>query len=242
MACSMPAGPGHGKAVISAWILANENAALARPRHGHSRPRCLQAVVAVALVACSPASSASPRAAMTETVTAVETGQLRRGGARRGRAALDARPGASRALGPAAGRRMPTRRARPADRIACTRTCPAPIADNSFPWRAAASAVFAAGVRPCSGAIIVLVFALAQGVFAAGVAAAFAMALGMALTTGALAALSVFAKVRPCGFASGRGEAGARLVGAIEVLAAAVVLAFGAALSRRALDAPARPG
>ena len=45
-----------------------------------------------------------------------------------------------------------------------------------------------------AGALIVLVFALAQGLFAAGIAATFAMAVGTALTTGAIAAIAVFAK------------------------------------------------
>ncbi|MFC5085801.1 hypothetical protein [Microvirga arabica] len=50
------------------------------------------------------------------------------------------------------------------------------------------------GIRPCAGALIALVFALSQGLFAAGVAATFAMALGTALTTSAIAALAVFFK------------------------------------------------
>ena len=50
-----------------------------------------------------------------------------------------------------------------------------------FDARAAALAVVTAGARPCSGAILVLVFALSQGLFAAGVAATFAMSLGTAV-------------------------------------------------------------
>jgi nickel/cobalt exporter len=44
------------------------------------------------------------------------------------------------------------------------------------------AAVFSVGLRPCSGALIVLVFALAQGIFWAGVASTFLMALGTAIT------------------------------------------------------------
>ena len=61
-------------------------------------------------------------------------------------------------------------------------------------WRDMAGVALAAGIRPCAGALIVLVFALSQGLFAAGIAATFAMALGTALTTGAIAALAVFAR------------------------------------------------
>jgi ABC-type nickel/cobalt efflux system permease component RcnA len=42
--------------------------------------------------------------------------------------------------------------------------------------------VFSAGSRLCSGAILVLVFAFAQGIFAVGIAATFAMSLGTAIT------------------------------------------------------------
>src|SRR5262252_5921954 len=42
-------------------------------------------------------------------------------------------------------------------------------------WKRGLSAVLAVGLRPCSGAILVLVFALAQGLFWAGVAATFVM-------------------------------------------------------------------
>ena len=42
-------------------------------------------------------------------------------------------------------------------------------------WRRGFGAIFAVGIRPCSGAILVLVFALAQGLFWAGIAATFVM-------------------------------------------------------------------
>ena len=38
-----------------------------------------------------------------------------------------------------------------------------------------AGVAIAAGIRPCAGALIVLVFALSQGLFAAGVAATFGL-------------------------------------------------------------------
>jgi nickel/cobalt exporter len=99
-----------------------------------------------------------------------------------------------------------------------------------FSWKSAAMTVFAAGLRPCSGAILVLVFALAQGLFLAGVGATFAMSLGTALTTASLAACAVLAKdvalrlTRP---ASRRAILVAR---GAEFLAACLVLFFGIAL------------
>ena len=61
-------------------------------------------------------------------------------------------------------------------------------------WRRGLSAIVAVGLRPCSGAILVLVFALAQGLFWAGVAATFVMGLGTAITVAAIATLAVGAK------------------------------------------------
>jgi len=101
---------------------------------------------------------------------------------------------------------------------------------DGFSWKVAIATVFAAGARPCSGAILVLVFALAQGIFLAGIAAAFAMAAGTALTTGALAAGAVLAK----GLAIrllGEGGSGALIaVRTLELVAAMLVLLLGVIL------------
>jgi nickel/cobalt transporter (NicO) family protein len=101
---------------------------------------------------------------------------------------------------------------------------------EGFSWKSAATTIGTAGARPCSGAILILVFALAQNIFLAGVAAVLAMALGTALTTGGLATMAVFAKkaaLRVSGAASHRAEIIGRV---IEVGAALCVLLFGATL------------
>ncbi|MEM1287199.1 MAG: nickel transporter [Pseudomonadota bacterium] len=53
-----------------------------------------------------------------------------------------------------------------------------------------AAIVFSAGLRPCTGAILVLVLAISQGLFWQGAAAAYAMAVGTALTVGLLAVMA----------------------------------------------------
>ena len=107
---------------------------------------------------------------------------------------------------------------------------PAAFAAARFDWRAASLAVMAAGARPCSGAILVLVFSLGQGLFLAGVAATFAMALGTAMTTGALAIAAVFAKEAALRI-SGNGSTRALIAGKVVEFGAAVcVLLFGLAL------------
>ena len=61
-------------------------------------------------------------------------------------------------------------------------------------WRRGLAAVVAVGLRPCSGAILVLVFALAQGLFWIGVASTFVMGLGTAITVAAIATIAVGAR------------------------------------------------
>jgi ABC-type nickel/cobalt efflux system permease component RcnA len=63
--------------------------------------------------------------------------------------------------------------------------------EGPMDWRKITAVVFSVGIRPCTGAILVLVFALTQGLFWAGVAATFAMALGTAITVAALATLAL---------------------------------------------------
>jgi ABC-type nickel/cobalt efflux system permease component RcnA len=102
--------------------------------------------------------------------------------------------------------------------------------EADFSWRGAAATVAAAGSRPCSGAILVLVFALAQGLFAAGIGAVFAMSFGVALTTGALAFAAVFAKRLAMRMAAGDDSRIMLAARGVEFLAALLVVAFGLAL------------
>ena len=97
-------------------------------------------------------------------------------------------------------------------------------------WRRGFMAILAVGLRPCSGAILVLVFALAQGLFWAGIVATFVMGLGTAITVAAIATLAVGAKSLARRFASGGSGYGVLVLRGIEVAAAALVLAFGTLL------------
>jgi nickel/cobalt exporter len=97
-------------------------------------------------------------------------------------------------------------------------------------WKRGLSAIVAVGLRPCSGAIIVLVFALAQGLFWAGVAATFVMGLGTAITVAAIASLAVGARSVAKRIANSRSGYGMLALRGIEVGAAVLVLAFGTLL------------
>jgi nickel/cobalt exporter len=92
------------------------------------------------------------------------------------------------------------------------------------------AAVLAVGLRPCSGAIFVLVFALSQGIFAIGVLATFAMALGTAITVTAIALVAVFGKGLAVRLLKSRGGRFGVAVLGIEVAAALVISLFGVLL------------
>ncbi|MBO6633635.1 MAG: nickel/cobalt transporter [Parvibaculum sp.] len=57
-----------------------------------------------------------------------------------------------------------------------------------------AAMILSVGLRPCSGAILVLLFAVTQGAFAVGVLSAVVMSVGTAITVSALAILTVLSK------------------------------------------------
>jgi nickel/cobalt exporter len=97
-------------------------------------------------------------------------------------------------------------------------------------WRRGFGAIFAVGLRPCSGAILVLVFALAQGLFWAGIAATFVMGLGTAITVAIIAVMAVSAKDLARRLSAGREGGGALVMRGVEFAAAGLVLLFGLGL------------
>ena len=97
-------------------------------------------------------------------------------------------------------------------------------------WRRGLSAVMAVGLRPCSGAIIVLIFALAQDLFWTGVGATLLMGLGTALTVAVIATLAVGARHVASRIASAQSGWGTLAMRAVEVGASALMMAFGVLL------------
>jgi ABC-type nickel/cobalt efflux system permease component RcnA len=97
-------------------------------------------------------------------------------------------------------------------------------------WGRGFAAILTVGIRPCSGAILVLVFALAQGLFWAGIAATLLMGLGTAITVAAIAVVAVSAKDIAARLSAGRDGGGALFMRGIEFAAAGLVLLFGAGL------------
>lgn len=108
------------------------------------------------------------------------------------------------------------------------------ISGSDLSLREAWGAVIAVGLRPCSGALIVLTFSILNGLWLAGVASAFAMAIGTAITVSALATLAVTAKgvaVRLSG-----ATMGGRVATVIELLGATTVMALGLLLLTASLQ------
>ncbi len=113
---------------------------------------------------------------------------------------------------------------------------PALLSGDRFDWRTAWSAVVAVGVRPCSGALIVLSFAFLNGLWVGGILSVLAMAVGTAITVSLLATLAVTAKDWAVTLA-GDGRLGNRVHTAVEIGGAALVFVFGLLLLSASLSA-----
>jgi ABC-type nickel/cobalt efflux system permease component RcnA len=106
---------------------------------------------------------------------------------------------------------------------------PAKLGGAEFDWRAAWSAIMAVGLRPCTGALIVLTFAFLNGLWAAGIASVLAMSIGTAITVSALATAAVLAKNFAVRLAGGGAVSGV-IQSAFEIGGALVVFLLGLTL------------
>ncbi|MGV3491261.1 MAG: DUF1007 family protein [Devosia sp.] len=97
-------------------------------------------------------------------------------------------------------------------------------------WREQLGVVLGVGLRPCSGALVVLVFALSQGIFYQGILAVFLMGLGTAITVAVLATLAVGAKGVATRYLGRDGKLAESVVWWAEFAGAVVVFLFGATL------------
>lgn len=91
--------------------------------------------------------------------------------------------------------------------------------------------ILAVGLRPCTGAVLVLLFALAQGAFLVGALSSFAMSIGTAITVSTLAILTLMSKslaLRIAGAADNvwttRIERGLKIAGGLLILAVGIIM------------------
>jgi ABC-type nickel/cobalt efflux system permease component RcnA len=112
---------------------------------------------------------------------------------------------------------------------------PAKLGGAEFDWRTAWSAIMAVGLRPCTGALIVLTFAFLNGLWAAGIASVLAMSIGTAITVSALATAAVLAKNLAVRLAGGGAVSGA-IQSAFEIGGALLVFLLGLTLLAASLQ------
>ena len=244
------AGPGHGKAVISSYLVANEETW----RRGvvlSFASALLQAMVAVGLVGFAVLLFKATTRTMCNTERVIEIasyGLIALVSARllwvKGRAFSSALFAIEQPLLPAGAAVTPPAHDHHHHDHDCAHHDhddhasawghahglePEELAGPGG-WKRGFSAIVAVGLRPCSGAILVLVFALAQGLFWVGVVSTFVMGLGTAITVAAIATLAVAARSFASHFAGARAGYGMLLMRGIEVGAAVVVMVFGTLL------------
>jgi ABC-type nickel/cobalt efflux system permease component RcnA len=99
--------------------------------------------------------------------------------------------------------------------------------DGTLDWRKAWTIVASTALRPCTGALIVLVFSISQGLLAAGIAAVITMGLGTAVTVAALATLAVSARKTAFVLTGADSALGHKIKRAVEVGAALIVVVAG---------------
>ncbi|WP_245615558.1 nickel/cobalt transporter [Afifella pfennigii] len=244
------AGPGHGKVVISSYLLAHERTA----RRGvliAFAAAFVQALTAIALIAVMAALLGLTSFAITDTARLLEIGSYalilalgvfllfrksRPFLARLFPAARPASLGAAASVEAGDGAQHGEDGHHHAHGSCCGHAhLPDAKTLEWGGWKAAFGAILSVGLRPCTGALIVLVFALSQGIFWAGIAATFLMALGTGLTVAALAALAVGAKGLAGRLAASGHGAGYLLMPALEWLGALFITLFGATMLAGAL-------
>ncbi|MCC5857488.1 MAG: nickel/cobalt transporter [Ectothiorhodospiraceae bacterium] len=102
---------------------------------------------------------------------------------------------------------------------------PDAVAPGQGRWPMIAT-VLAVGIRPCTGAVLILVAANLLGLWTAGLFAVFAMALGTALTVSALAVLAIKARSWAVRIASRGGAARWTRAGDVAALAGGLLILF----------------
>jgi nickel/cobalt exporter len=183
------AGPGHGKTVISAWLLATENE-LKRGIVIAFLSSVIQALVAILLVSILLLLVASAGSTARDVGGFLES--------------------ASYAMIGAMGLYLIWTALRPKplqvhhdhhhhnhvhdENCGHAHVAEAKQVRGQWSLTKAFSLAFAVGIRPCTGAILVLILANALGIYWAGVASTLVMAIGTFLTVSVIAAIAVYSK------------------------------------------------
>lgn len=180
------AGPGHGKAVISAWLLATENE-LRRGVLIALMSAIIQALTAILIVSVLLLVVASVGASARNVAGFLESGSYGLIGAM-GLYLIWT------ALRPHAHKHDDGHAHHHDESCNHAHVPEAKQVKGDWSLTKAFSLSFAVGIRPCTGAILVLVFANALGLYWAGIASTFAMAVGTFITVSVIATIAVYSK------------------------------------------------
>lgn len=243
------AGPGHGKAVISSYMLANE-VALRRGVMLSFISAFVQSFVAIILMGAVFLALRGTSIRMTDAAWFLEIVSY---------AAIAAfgawllwqklAPRLQNWTGSAPAHSLSAASAFSCEQtfgtsadevcVSCGRSHaadPALLSGDRFDWKTAWAAIAAVGLRPCSGALIVLTFAFLNGLWLGGILSVMAMALGTGITVAILATLAVTAKNWAVAL-SGDGRTGNAIHATIEIGGAAMVMLLGLTLLAASLSA-----
>jgi nickel/cobalt transporter (NicO) family protein len=189
------AGPGHGKAVVSAWVLANERE-LKRGILIACMSAVFQALTAIVLVSVllmSVQAAGTAARGIAGTLESASYGLIALLGMYLVVQALRTSPATLVTQVAGTGHHAHAH-AHPQDADCGCGHSHMPAAKavaGEWSLTKAISIAFAVGLRPCTGAILVLLLSSAMGLYWAGIASTLAMAVGTALTVSLIAVLAV---------------------------------------------------
>lgn len=243
------AGPGHGKAIISSYVLANERTV----RRGimlSFLAAFIQALSAITLVGVMALALNATSLQMKSTENTIETiswafvaavgawllyGQIRKlfaGDQAHSHTHHHDHAPAKAVSSHAHGHAADEHTCHSHDHSECCGHAHMPDPkhlEQPLSWSKALAIAVSVGIRPCTGAILVMIFALSQGMLWAGIFATFAMALGTAITVSALAALAVGSREFAAKWDGGDGRWATRVATAAGLTGSALVFLMGTA-------------
>ncbi|QRI66198.1 nickel/cobalt transporter (plasmid) [Shinella sp. PSBB067] len=236
-------GPGHGKAVISSFVLATGER-LRQAAVMSVLASALQAFSAIAIVLVAATVFDATASQITVLTDRLELGSyalitllgvtllaakarvfMRHWGGRRPAGSFACEPVMPDGANPA-GVRWPGLHRHDAT-CGCLAASHLAMDGPATSRREKLQAIVSVGLRPCSGALIVLVFALARHLALAGMISVLAMAAGTALTVSFVAALSVMARGLLARFVLSGAGGKHRFAASLEFAGACAVFLFG---------------
>ncbi len=224
------AGPGHGKAVISTWLLATEND-LKRGVQIAFLSALIQALTAIVLVSVLFMMVASAGAVARNVSGYLESASY----------AMIAGLGLYLIWTAFKGNAHAQQEHDHHHDEHCGHSHVAQPQDLRGDWSLtrAFSLAVATGIRPCTGAILVLVFANSIGLYWAGIVSTLAMGFGVFLAIAFIAAVTVYAKHHAVKYAVGRGHMLSKMLFGVRMIGGVIIAVIGLILFAGSLNSGA---